>query len=90
LSRKNDFSYVLWGGVAALFMIGVLGSVIGFIQGMSAVSNAPAEQISGMASRVMAIAPLPTALASVIAVPGAPLIGIAASAARRHAQHRAG
>ena len=43
LSRRNDFSQVLWGGVAALFLIGILGSVIGFIDGMGAVAGAPTK-----------------------------------------------
>jgi len=89
LSRRNDFSQVLWGGVAALFLIGILGSVIGFIQGMGAVALLPSDEISAMVARVMAIAPLPTALASVIAVPGATLVGIAAASARRHARQHA-
>lgn len=88
-SRKRDFSQVLWGGVAALFLIGILGTVIGFIQGMGAVSAAPVEQVSTMTVQVMAIAPLPTALAALIAVPGATLVGIAAAAARKHALERA-
>jgi hypothetical protein len=88
LSRRNDFSQVLWGGVAALLLIGVLGSVIGFIEGMGAVADAPTDQVSTLAARVMAIAPLPTALAAVIAVPGATLTGIAASTARKHARRR--
>jgi hypothetical protein len=89
LSRKSDFSQVLWGGVAALFLIGILGTIIGFIQGMGAVSAAPAEQVSTMTVEVMAIAPLPTALAALIAVPGATLVGIAAASARKHALERA-
>jgi hypothetical protein len=89
LSRKSDFSQVLWGGVAALFLIGILGTVIGFIQGMGAVSVASAEQVSSMTVKVLAIAPLPTALAALIAVPGATLVGIAAATARKHAVKRA-
>jgi hypothetical protein len=89
LSRKSDFSQVLWGGVAALFLIGILGTVIGFIQGMGAVSAAPAAQVPTMTVKVMAIAPLPTALAALIAVPGATLVGIAAASARKRALERA-
>lgn len=88
MSRRRDFSQALWGGVAALFLIGILGSVIGFIQGMAAVSGAPTDQMSAMSARVMAIAPLPTALAALIAVPAATLVGIAAAAARKHAPAR--
>jgi hypothetical protein len=88
LSRKSDFSQVLWGGVAALFLIGILGTVIGFIQGMGAVSAAPVEQVSTMTVKVLAIAPLPTALAALIAVPGATLVGLAAASARKHTLER--
>jgi len=85
-ARERDFSPVLWGGVVALVSIGILGSALGLTMGMSAVSAAPADQIQPMSAQVVAIAPLPTALAAGIAVPDAILVGIAAAVARRRAR----
>ena len=87
-AKRRDFSQLLWGGLAALVLIGLLGTVIGFIQGMAALGNVPNAEMAALTRRVLAIAPLPTAFAALLAVPGATAIGIAGSLARKHAAAR--
>ncbi|MFO8073358.1 MAG: hypothetical protein R6V85_15950 [Polyangia bacterium] len=89
LLGRNDFTQVLRGGVEALFLVGMLGSVVGFIQGMSAVAGVGGERIASMAARVMAIAPLPVALAAALAIPAAILVGLARTAIRKRAERTA-
>ena len=67
------------GGVGAVVMTGLLGTALGVISGMAAVSGAPAGEQAVMAARVLAIAPLPLALATALGTPAAILGGVLAA-----------
>ena len=89
LAKKKDFSPILWGGLVTLFGLGLLATVVGMIQGMGTVPKAEAVAVAGRMSKVLAIAPIPTALATIMSLPAAVAIGIAAAKARRFALQRA-
>ncbi len=67
------------GGLGALVLVGLLGTALGVISGMSAVAGMPASDQAVMAAKVLAMAPLPLALATGVGTPAAMLTGVLAA-----------
>ena len=80
--RKVDFSAYLWGGLAAIVLIGLTGTAVGCIQGFDAIAEAAMLERSEMLVRVLSIALIPTVFAMLVAIPGLFTTGIASSLAR--------
>ena len=80
--RKADFSAYLWGGLAAIVLIGLTGTAVGCIQGFDALVQAASYERGEMLVRMMSIALIPTVFAMLVAIPGLFTTGIASSLAR--------
>ncbi len=94
LCRKVDFSGYLWGGIAGILLVGLLGTVIGGVRMFAALAFAAPDERGAMIAMGVSIALLPLILAVILAVPGVFFSGIAATLARnlapRSARHAAG
>jgi hypothetical protein len=88
LCRKVDFSAYLSGGLAAIVLVGWLGTIVGAIQMFGVISQAAPEQKSSLLAMGASIAVYPTILAFMLVVPGLFFSGIAATLARNLAPRR--
>jgi drug/metabolite transporter (DMT)-like permease len=86
--KKADFSPYLWGGLAGILLLGVLGSVVGMIQAFEAISMVAPEQKAAMMAMGASIALNTTAFSVLMVLPGVFFTGIAASLARNLAPRR--
>jgi len=80
--RRADFSAYLWGGLAAIVLIGLTGTAVGCMQGFDAIVRAATSEQFEMLVRVLSIALIPTVFAMLVVIPGLFTTGIASSLAR--------
>jgi hypothetical protein len=83
IKRRTDLSPLLWGLLLATLLVGGLGTVMGFIQGFSALEMVAPDMRAAMTARMIAIAANTTALSLLFAVPLSIVIGVASFLARR-------
>jgi hypothetical protein len=88
VKRKTDLSPLLWGLLFATLLVGGLGTVVGAIQGFSALASAAPDMRAAMTARIIAIALNTTALALLFAVPLSVLIGVASFLTKKAMQQQ--
>ncbi len=77
-----DFSPLLWACLLGLLLLGVLGSVVGAIQGFGALAMVAPDQRSQLLAKMVSIALNTTAFSVIMGLPAAIGVGVAASLAR--------
>ncbi len=82
LAKKVDATPLLWAGVGAIMLTGMLGSVSGLIQAFKAVGAASAEQKQALLASGISISMYTTEFALMIAVLGLGGCGLAATLVR--------
>jgi hypothetical protein len=80
--KKADFTPYLWGGLAGIALIGLLGALIGLSQGLSAIGWGAPEQTAALIARGIAIALNNGVFTAIIVLPGVFFTGIASSLTR--------
>jgi hypothetical protein len=86
--KRSDFTLALLGVLAALVLLGPLGTYVGLHQAGLALESLPAERSATLLGKAIGIAHITSAYAFLLAVPGAIALGVAASKARHHAAIR--
>jgi len=81
-AKKADFSPLLWALLLGLLLLGVLGSVVGAIQGFHALAMAASDRRQMLVAQIIAIALNTTALSLIMGLPAAVGVGVAGSVAR--------
>jgi drug/metabolite transporter (DMT)-like permease len=82
MARKADFTPYIWGGLAGIVLLGVLGCLLGFSQAMMAIASAPPDVQAAMMARGIAILLNVSILTTVLVLPGLLFAGIASCLTR--------
>ena len=82
LFKKADFTPYLWGGIAAIALLGALGSTMGLYQASAALGQAQPEQRAALLARGISVALNTSMLSAFFVLPGVFFTGIATSLTR--------
>ena len=82
MAKKADFTPYIWGGLAGIVLLGVLGCMLGFSQAMQAVAQASPEQQAALMARGIAILINVSIWTTVLVLPGLLFAGIASCLTR--------
>lgn len=77
LVKKADLTPYLWGGLAGILLIALMGSLLGIVQSFGALEQAQPEQRAALMARGVAILLANSMWASIIVLPGVLLTGVA-------------
>jgi hypothetical protein len=77
MSKKADFTPYLWGGLAGIALLGVLGCLLGFSQAMMAISSAAPDVQAALMARGIAILLNVSTMTTILLLPGLLFAGIA-------------
>lgn len=82
LVKKVDLTPYLWAGLAAILLLGAIGSGMGLSMAFAAVEQAQPEQKMALLARGISMCLNNSALAALLALPGFFFTGIASSLVR--------
>lgn len=80
--KKADITPYLWGGLAGIALIGLLGGLMGFAQGFRAMSSASPDQQAALMAVGMARGLSNGLVTTLMVLPGVIFIGIASCLTR--------
>ncbi len=76
-AKRADFTPYIWGGLAGIALLGVLGCLLGFSQAMRAVASAAPDVQAAMMARGIAILLNVSTMTTILLLPGLLFAGIA-------------
>jgi len=82
LAKQVDLTPLLWAGVACIILLGMLGSMMGFILAFHAVAKASPETKQTLLAMGMSVSMYTTAASLMVALPSTFFTGIVASVVR--------